>query len=150
MFTRDLFHRVRRFPIFVLVGGGRHFRLGQSFVARFTSLRGRHITKTGQHAEPTVSFPGQVLVYSHFQLHREIIGAQVVLSIKCIGCVLFRCWLFVHWAGHRNCVASALTRTSRVFPTRVFSKMHKMSSVALPACCLPRNNPFSSILGTFS
>ena len=52
--------------------------------------------------------------------------------------------------GHRNCVALALTRTSRVFPTRVFSKMHKMSSLALPACCLPRSNPFSSILGTFS
>ena len=81
---------------------------------------------------------------------RERIGAEVVLAIKCIGCVLFRGWLFVHWAGHRNCVASAFTRTSRVFPTRVFSKMHKMSSVALPACCLPRNNPFSSILGTFS
>ena len=37
MFTRVLFHRVCRFPIFVLVGGGRHFRRGQSFVARSTS-----------------------------------------------------------------------------------------------------------------
>ena len=46
-------------------------------------------------------------------------------------------------------MASALTCTSRFFSTRVFSKMHtiSMSSVALPACCFPRNNPFPSILG---
>ena len=71
------------------------------------------------------------MVHSHFQLHRETFGVKLGLSIKCIGCVLFRGWLCVHWAGHKNCVASALTRTSR-FQTRVFSKMHKMSSVALP------------------
>ena len=29
--------------------------------------------------------------------------------------------------SHRNSVASALTRTSRVFPTRVYSKIHKAS-----------------------
>ena len=53
-----------------------------------------------------------------------VIGVQLGLSIKCIVCVLFRCWLCVLWAGHRNSVASALTRTSRVFPTRGFLKMH--------------------------
>ena len=84
-------------------------------------MRGRHITKTGQHAEPTVSFPGQVLVYSHFQLHRERIGVQVVFSIKCIGCVLFRCWLFVHWAGHRNLRGvSVYTYVARFPDTSVF------------------------------
>ena len=37
----------------------------------------------------------------------------------------------------------------RAFSRHEFlSTMHKMSSAALPACCFPRNSPFSSILGT--
>ena len=42
VFIRDLFLRFCRFPISVLVGGGRHFRLGQSFVEGSLPARQAH------------------------------------------------------------------------------------------------------------
>ena len=59
MFTRDLFHQVRRLPIFVLVGGGRHFRLGQSFVAQFTSREAGASPKRDGTQNPQFRFQGR-------------------------------------------------------------------------------------------
>ena len=59
VFTRGLFHRVRRLPILVWVGGCRHFRLGQSFVARFTSCEAGASPKRDGTQNPQFRFQGR-------------------------------------------------------------------------------------------
>ena len=93
VFTRDLFHRVCRFPIFVLRGGGRHFRLGQWFVARSTSSEAGAPPRREGTQNPQFRFQGRCWFIPTSSC-TEIICVQLGLSIKCIGCVLFRCWLF--------------------------------------------------------
>ena len=150
VFTRDLFHRVFRFPIFVWMAEVDIFDLvnrllhGSLPCEAGTSPR-RDSTQNLQFRFqgkcwfiPTSSCTERELVFRSFSPSNASVAFCFVVGFLYIGQVT------------GICVASAFTRTSRVFPTRVFSKMHKMSSVALPACCLPRNNPFSSILGTFS